>query len=257
MLKFINTVSKLLPMLLLGVIIGGIISGNAALCGISAMLIAVDVLVGITTQYFLDNARRKPRDTGKYTLHTHYTVNFYEAKGPKTEYVELPSHDNINSDEEENQEEREEEERLLTNEFYGTYFKLKRMGVPVAVKDLLRDEHTRVLVHTCSMMEHAPTPSMLTRIREVRAYEIDGRPTLRYAFYFHSNSISETVYVYLVNVGEREFRFLTLESSNPYAICEYSGHRHINYGQTELKDAEARIKEILNSKSSSCSYPTF
>lgn len=101
------------------------------------------------------------------------------------------------------------------------------------------------LATVCQKMSHAPSESQLSKVVTASSIYIDDFKTIAYLLWIENISIAELVSIYLVKANNK-VRLFTVETSFPYALCEYANGQHINYGQLEkLDDDTDRIAEIL------------
>ena len=126
-------------------------------------------------------------------------------------------------------------------EDFGTHKKLKQFSDTVGGK---------LLLEICKDMAHSPIPSKFDKVFLISYQQLNGIPSIVYASSYQKGSIGQHVFLFLVRTAER-IRFFTIETSFPFALCEYSDGKHFNYGQIEnLAEVPSKIIEILDREES-------
>ena len=128
------------------------------------------------------------------------------------------------------------------------YLRLKKGGGARLVERITEDEAGIFLLAICATKEHAPSPNSLSGLYVISVENLEGESAIVYTFKYFAGSIAQNVFIFLVHTADNKLRFFTVETSFPFALCEYVGGSHCNYGQVELKDVPKRIKEVLNNK---------
>ncbi len=143
------------------------------------------------------------------------------------------------SEEQESYSEFSIEDKLwILNKFFSVYSKLNNneSGGDLEAVDLI--------CGMCARMLHAPTSRTLNQIKEVSICNIHNFPAILYSFNYNPSEIAQTINLFLVK-GDDTIRMFTVETSFPYALCEYSNGKHLLHGQIELEEADSEIFKRL------------
>ena len=252
----------LVPMLI-GVFIGGAVSGNTSLMIWSAVLFFADMAVGSLLK------RRAERQTEEEVWNIWRGMSSAEKSAAANELLdrlrqELNAH-GINvgrpaagsSGCEENGEgnaerlksgERLEELCRTLRNGSGAHFGKEATVIPGTrrVRSIGEDEAGRFLLGFCRLIPHAPLPNTLSRLWLVSAGDLDGAPALLYTFHHDRHSVCQNAEIILVHTGNGKIRLFVLETDySAYVLCEYDENRHINYGRIAMEDFLPRVRELL------------
>lgn len=106
--------------------------------------------------------------------------------------------------------------------------------------------YTETFTGNMSYMPYAPAPHMLRGLYIISVEDLDDEPAIVYSFKSSAGSIAQLVYIFLIRTKNSKLRLFTVETSFPFALCEYLDGNHMNYGQlNDLKDVPKRIKAVL------------
>ena len=261
-MKALITLTHILFPVLIGLAVGGAVSGNTSLMIWGLALLGLDIIIGITLQNIIDkpytDAWNSPASKEKQSDKANWTEpKEVEVKKEKTN-IRQEKDERYNGTREEprsaenaNQsyEKEGESERIaMINAFAKVYIDLKKDGGRQAtLKDYKKDEAVGFLLVLCAEIEHAPPLHTLVGLYEVYADKVFGLPTVVYKFLHSENSICENVFIYLVLEENSRIRFFALETDRSrYMLCEYYENRHKNYGVVTLDGAWEKIEEILD-----------
>ena len=249
--------------LLLGLLIGGAISGDSGLLTWCIILLVLDVIVGVVTQHSVEKAMYN--DDWNY-------LSFDEKRARAQKTIEKAkqemSDEGINVDQEMEKlcDELNEEYKLgkyanekngcsksrskeneLFMRFNAVYSQLKSSyGITITFKNIRTDKAGVLLLDICDQMSHAPQQYALFGLYEIFADNSCGFSSIVYKFLYNQHSICQNVYIYLVLNKDLNIRFFTVETHfSDFVLCEYSGNSHLNHGRVDLGSVPMRIKEIL------------
>lgn len=128
----------------------------------------------------------------------------------------------------------------------AAYLRLKLDGGARMVNNITKDEAGNLLLEVCASMPYAPAPHMLRGLYIISVEDLDDEPAIVYSFKSSAGSIAQLVYIFLIRTKNSKLRLFTVETSFPFALCEYLDGNHMNYGQlNDLKDVPKRIKAVL------------
>ncbi len=248
MRKFI-TLTQILFSFFIGGIIFGVISGKSLILILSVILLAADILVGITLQYFfekgIDNRFKK----------TILTVGeadkiLYDAKNKTTdndsddnEYADKPTNSQMVT---------RNKDVVVNNEYYlerieSIIFELKQEGGGRIVHGIASDDTGIFLIDLFSDMPMSPDRDSLFGMNFVAAEEIGGTPSLFYSFMHKKSVLCDTALIVLTHIKNHGIRVFVVETSiDCYCLCEYAGRSHKNYGRVELSEIPNKIEEIIS-----------
>lgn len=254
-MKFFKTLTQFLFVVLVGYIIGALIRNDMPAFGWCALFLLIDILVGCVLQSLInadatDSGRGEQKFTDSFdegAVLMKKQLDEMRAKGIDVDvrcddfckkyglgkyatcYGDEP---NLVQDE-------------LSKKFLAVYLRLKSNGARL-ISNYMSDEAGELLLDVCRQMPHAPLRSSFLNIDLIVCEDLDGAPAIVYSFKYSPRTIAHNAVLFLVHTQSGKIRLFTVETSNPFALCEYSGNRHINYGQLELKDTLIKIKRILN-----------
>lgn len=134
----------------------------------------------------------------------------------------------------------------LSGKLNATFLRLKMDGGARMVNDITKDEAGNLLIEACASMTYAPARHMLRGLYVVSVEDLDDQPAIVYSFKSPIGSVAQLVFIFLVRTKNSKIRLFTIETSFPFALCEYLDGKHLNYGQlNDLKDVPDRIKAVL------------
>lgn len=135
----------------------------------------------------------------------------------------------------------------LCKRLSSVFLNLKAEGGARLVNSYSADETIQLLIDVCKHKTYARRHISLNQLYATTLAEpLDGRHALVYAFRYIPTLIGQNALIFLVRTKANRLRLFTIETSFPFALCEYSDNEHSNYGQVELEDVPARINEILS-----------
>lgn len=252
-MKGLITLTHLLVPLLIGLIIGGAISGESSLLIWSVILLIADIIAGISMQAVYDN-RQSNNAQGKWSRQDAEAFErmFIEKimQEECTKNLGDRSGKACSSYNDSMQNKDSFVWRSLCREFEDAYssVELRRGTINVSFNKINTEKAGAILIDVCKHIPHHPLPHTLWGLYEIFSEEVDGNHTLIYKFLHNQNSICENVYIYLIHTQDDKIRLFAVETDiTAFVLCEYSGNRHLNYGRVELQNVSSKIKEILNS----------
>lgn len=242
-------VTHILPALLIGLIIGGAISGNSSLLIWSIVLLIADIIIGISLQNAIDNQNAKAKRTNWSDEHAEILCNLFLEK-INQENKESADFDEELSDSDYIEDEYDTESEDVCVRFERAYSDLEELGgrVYTTFNKAISETYGAILPYVCSHIPHAPSHRTIIGYYEIYTSKINNYHAIVYTFLFHQNSICENVNIILVHQNGAVRLFAVETDFSRYVLCEYSGYRHINYGYVSLGDIELKISEILTDK---------
>ena len=218
-MRGIITATQLLFPVFLGLLIAAACSGSIPFLLVALLLLSLDVGGGIALQYRLERADAEER--------RFLTALFArggegrQASGgtpPKTPAALFPE----------------------------VYARLRRDGARV-VESPPADDAVSLLSHTCSRMAYAPRQSALLQIKSLLPKEIGGARAIVFSLSYRRGSIGEIAFLLLVLTAAESLRLFTVETDGEgYALCEYDGLAHLNYGAAEPEHVLTKLRAILD-----------
>lgn len=144
---------------------------------------------------------------------------------------------NVDSDDDNNM--CEEMENIISDikEEGGTRF------VKTAFDD---DQAAKFLLTVCEQTPNTPPLINFAGLYLITEDKLIGMPALTYYFRTHKGVVGMLLRVYLVRCGKHKIRFFTVETSFPFALCEYKDGIHLNYGQVDLQSVPLKIRSIIS-----------
>ena len=235
-----KTFTQLLMPLLIGFILGGAISGNSTLLIISVFLMVLDIIVGVTLQYAIDNDASR----GNFE---NLTRHMYSTASKDTRNEDFNQGNRLSGNSAKHST-KTQAEHSICEQFEDVYLEIEDNGGTRGASYASGDEASALLLEVCMRMPHAPLPYTIAGLYAVSSENLDGEHALAFSFIFSQNSICQNVYIYLVHTKNDKIRLFAVETDySKFVLCEYSGYSHINYGDVQLNDIPNEIKRILNS----------
>lgn len=263
-MKTAKTITHILAPLFVGLIIGGAIAKNTAAWVSGLVLLIVDIIVGIILQYFNDrqvsndNWNNLTFDEKRKIAHD----SVEQAKqSMRNEGIDVDGEierfcDEFNREHKlgkystsTTQNNSKASEKELCGKFNAIFLRFKLDGGARLVQNISNDEAGRLLITVCENMKHAPSKNLLNGLYAITVEDLDDEPALVYSFKSMQGFVGQLVFIFLVRTRTDELRFFTVETSFPFALCEYANGCHLNYGQIELANVPTKIKEILSKES--------
>ena len=261
--------TQILPMFWLGLIIVGAVGRTTAMWVSGLVLLIIDVAVGLILQYILDH---------RYLIKKQYSKNDWSDLS--FEEKRAAAHDSIEKSKQQMRDSGVDIDGIIEkfcDDFnkehklgkYSDISKDKGAGVDEAlcckmdeifdklkvekstrvVRALADDEAGRLLIDVCNTIPHSPSMSMLRGVCLIALNSSLEEQAIDYHFGagVASNVIGSIVMIELVHTQDSNIRLFAVEKSFPYALCEYVGNSHRNYGQLDsLNEVSNRIRAILN-----------
>lgn len=259
-LRKVKTITHILVPIFIGLIIGGIIADNTAAWVSGIILLAVDIIIGIALQYRLehpvsyDNWNSLTFDEKRAIAHDSLEKAKQEMRdngididgaigGLCDEFNKdhkLGKYSNIDTPND-----NEAYEKELCEKMNAIFLRLKLNGGARLVQNIKADEAGRFLLIVCENMPHAPSNNLFNGLYVISVEDLGDEPAIVYSFKSMQGTIGQLVFLFLVRTKNTKLRLFTVETSFPFALCEYANGSHLNYGQIELADVPTRITEIL------------
>lgn len=260
--------THLLFCLLIGFIIGAIITKETTLLIWSIVMLALDIIVGNVLQYLINKSHaNQVWSRISYEDKVALFNIFFRQDEQDERNSEIDIDDNQIFSHKFNRENRSDECSSnkqnhsndifkhifqydeLSKKFQDIYLRLKSNGGARFVDNLKRDEAGLFLLDVCKQMPHAPSSFSFAKMRSVSVKNLNDCPTIIYSFAYNPNSICQNAFIYLVRTKTGKIRFFTLETHYmSFYLCEYSGSRHLNYDKVEIDGVLRKINEILNTQ---------
>jgi len=262
-MRFINTLTKLLFPFFIGVLVVGLFSGTTDVWIWGCGGLILNIIVGTITQYIIENVsptseQRWERLTFEEKRAVAQSIIEEIKEQMRKEGIDVEREtkefcDEFNKEngsgrnsEPSQRAKKENSWGVLCEQLTKIYLELKEHGGARLANITDNDEAIKFLFTVCGKFDYPPIPPTLYRVFCVSVENLNGEEALVYSFEYNPRSMCQNVYVFLVRTKAGRIRLFTVETSNPFALCEYSGYSHVNYGQIELKDVPTRIKEILS-----------
>ena len=241
--------TQILPPLLIGFIIGGAISGNTSLLVGSIVLLVADIIIGISLQAIYDKLQRT-NTQGNWTTK--------DAEALQRAFIEMINKE-ISNDTKFDRDETSCDEPAkgansetddICNKFECAYSDLKnRQGsISAPYHKAIEDVAGAILLDVCKHIPHAPLTHTLWNLCQIYTSGVNTNHALVYKFLHRQSSICENAYIYLVHHNDSIRLFAVETDFGRYVLCEYSGYKHINYGNVAICDVRAKIGEILRAE---------
>ena len=251
-MKGLITLTHLLLPLLIGLIIGGAISGESSLLIWSVVLLIADIIAGISMQTVYDN-RQRDSAQGKWTRKDAAAFERLFIEKIMQEASREKLGDKYNKDSSSRVESMYNRDSLvwrsLCRKFEDAYssIELRRGSINISFNKINTENAGAILLDVCKHIPHPPLPRTLWGLYEIFTERVNGNHALVYKFLHSQNSICENVYIYLIHTQDDKIRLFAVETDfSAFVLCEYSGNSHLNYGRVELQNVSTKIKEILN-----------
>lgn len=258
------TLTHLLFPLFIGMIIGSVISGNTTMLIWGLILLVLDIFIGISMQHAVDKeafndewnrlSSEEKRAVATILLEKVKKDMGYDGidvdEDIKKFYDEFDRQHGLGKYSDYTFDDEESEEDDLCDKLDDIYLRLKAKG-GARITNGIRggDEAASFLLDVCRQMPHAPLRQTLWGLNIVSVEDLDGSPAIVYTFRYSPNSMCQNAFIFLVHSEIQKIRLFAVETHlSTFALCEYSGNRHLNYGSVELKNVPSRIKEILKKK---------
>lgn len=258
--------------ILLGLLIGGAIAGESGAVVAAAVLMAADIILGCTLQYFYERgtakaaAREAMAEAFADELAAQYEENrradaeaSSEDLGGKdpTERSDSGHSSYAKGGEAQSQLEDDDEVDRFTKNMVARmvlraiHRRLMAQGGSKSLNGILSDESGKFLLSLCQDMEHAPPSYTLSRATGVIACDLDEREALIFSFAHDPASYCQNAYIFVVLTKDNKVRFFAVEThAHSLYLCEYSGNSHINYGVVNTETMVGRVMEILDADNS-------
>lgn len=280
-MKTLITITQILMPLLIGCTMGSCAVGNTDASNTFFILIILDIAIGISLQVAFEAKENNKKDKARENIKDFILLsalaevlkeNKDEEKEqsnniiPQKSYWDEEEEDTDLFDDEDDEEEEEElsekdsEEyekfygldlsdnlKWLRDKFYSVYSNLILNGNR-ATKNIYEDEAGDFLMSMCNEMQHAPSKFSFMNISAVSACAFKDNTAIAFSFNFVGNRLGELLRVYIVHTKHDRLRFITIEKSFPFALCEYSSSRHYLHGQFELNTVHQKINELLENE---------
>lgn len=137
--------------------------------------------------------------------------------------------------------------KWLRDKFYQVYSNLVSNGSR-ATKNIYEDEAGDFLICMCNEMQHSPSKFSFMNISAVSACIFKDNTAIAFSFNFGGNRLGELLRIYIVHTKHDRLRFITIEKSFPFALCEYSSAKHYLHGQIEPNTVHQKINELLENE---------
>ena len=262
-----KTVTHILFPVFIGLIVGAAISRSGALLVWGIVLLVADIIIGITLQHAIDKKsyrdawnnlsfeqKRKIADFLYEKTKQDMRAEGIDVDGEIKKFCDefnrehkLGKYSGEYSDD--NESGSRSAENDLCKELDAIYAKLEADGGTRLTNNIKGDEAGAFLLTICAKMPHAPLLHTLAGLCAISIENLDGQPAIVYSFRYAPKSICQNACIFLVHTETEKIRLFAVETDFlAFALCEYSGNSHLNYGPVELNNAASRIKEILNHK---------
>ena len=220
---------------LLGALFGGIITERKSVWVTCLILLILDVIVGITLQYLLDNPK---------TPTVNNSVNEANFNNLAKTLIETnPLEESNNSSSSANY----FMEFVLANaidinkEFNIIFSKFVGKGFQSIAQD---DASISLLQKKCSTMIYSPNLTDPYIPSKILAKYFSDSKTIIYRFPSQLiNMIGQTQSILLIQIKYNSIRLFTIETNSPPCLCEYSHGSHLNYGPIPNDEA---LNDVLN-----------
>ena len=260
-MKAIITLTHILFPILVGLTIGGVVSGEGSLVVWGLALIAFDIIVGTTLQYLFEKSRRdawnKLSPEEKIMINLIHQEIERDAKGGHSNarvgmnVANTKSVNNTQTKRNVNNSYDLKQKRpvnTMKDNFEIAYYNLTDdVSRRVTLRNTEGDDAVNVLLDLCHRLEHAPLWRTMIGLYEVYAEEVGGFPAIVYSFHYSKNSICENVLMYIVLDKKSRLRLFALETDySRFMLCEYYENRHKNYGVVSLDGVNEAIAKIIS-----------
>lgn len=259
-----KTLTQILFPLLIGLIIGGAVSGTSSLLIWGIVLLVLDIIIGVALQHAIDKeSYNDDWNSLSFEQKREIAHNLVEKakQDMRDEGIDVDGEiekfcDDFNREHKlgkysdnyyDDDEDEGTAENDLCDELDAIYSRLKANGGARLTNNIRGDEAGIFLLNVCATIPHAPLPHTLVGLCAISIENLDGELAIVYSFRYAPNSICQNVFIFLVHTEAEEVRLFAVETDfSAFVLCEYSGNSHLNYGYVELKNVPTRIKEILN-----------
>lgn len=259
-----KTLTQILFPLLIGLIIGGAVSGNSSLLIWGIVLLVLDIIIGVALQHAIDKeSYNDDWNSLSFEQKREIAHNLVEKakQDMRGEGIDVDGEiekfcDDFNREHKlgkysdnyyDDDKDEGAAENDLCDELDAIYSRLKDNGGARLTNNIRGDEAGIFLLNVCATIPHAPLPHTLVGLCAISIENLDGELAIIYSFRYAPNSICQNVFIFLVHTEAEKVRLFAVETDfSAFVLCEYSGNSHLNYGCVELKNVPTRIKEILN-----------
>lgn len=126
------------------------------------------------------------------------------------------------------------------------------------IKNFLDCDSGKLLYYWCKIKPYISFTGNFNDVFSIHAEKLDKNYAIVYSFRVPSGSIAKIVFIFLVKTEKNKLRLFTIETSFPFALCEYCGTRHILHSEiNSLADVPAEIITVLGQEKSAKNTSVF
>ncbi len=255
-MKTAKTITHILLPLFIGLIIGGAVSGNTAAWVSGLVLVILDAIIGITLQYYLNRQETKTDMQSQEIAEALSQLKENLANDGWNDLTFEQKRQIVHNDIEkayaeiENTQAPNNQSKSHYSSLCEVYNALKATGGNFTFNKQ-NDMAISSLVDYCKTLKHSPPINSFSMIDVILPlYFIKDTPIILYSFQPIGGYVGEIIELYLI-ANKDKIRLFTVERSYkienlpPFALCEYDGNNHINYGPINLDATHDKIKSII------------